>query len=161
MSFELVPTLLRENARQDVSRPVTRGNGCVRARLRDRVDARGAGRLLPARSQSYAGRCSRRLTLGVGTKASNRGKGTTMLSSIPQDIRYALRNLAKSPTFSAIAILTLTIGIAANTVIFSVVNGVLLNPLHHPDANQLVILWETDQRTNPPGTRILMAPPGI
>src|SRR5262245_61216988 len=58
-----------------------------------------------------------------------------------QDVLYGLRVLGKSWSFAAIAILTLALGIGANTALFSVVNGVLLNPLPFPNAEQLVALY--------------------
>jgi predicted permease len=58
------------------------------------------------------------------------------------DIQYALRQLVKSPAFTVVAILTIALGIGANTAIFSVVNGVLINPLPYPNADRIVVLYE-------------------
>ena len=69
----------------------------------------------------------------------------TLLDSMLMDLRYAARALAKSRTFAIIAILTLALGIGANTAIFSVVNGVLLNRLPFHDGEQLVVLFQQSQ----------------
>jgi len=66
-----------------------------------------------------------------------------MFHDFLQDIRYAFRTLLRSPGFALVAILTLALGMGANTAIFSVVNGVLLQALPFEHSDRLVILWET------------------
>jgi len=65
-----------------------------------------------------------------------------------QDLRYALRRLTKAPGFTAVAMLTLAIGVGANAAIFSVIDSTLWHPLPYPDADRLVFLWKQSPAAN-------------
>lgn len=78
--------------------------------------------------------------------------GWTLVNSMLQEIRYALRVLARSPGFTAVAIATLALGIAASTAMFTIVDTVVLKPLSYRDSGSLVALWERIPNLGPEPT---------
>jgi hypothetical protein len=79
------------------------------------------------------------------------------MGNLLQDVRYGLRNLGRNPGFVLVAMLTLALGIGANTTIFSVIDNTLLKPLPFPAAERLVLVWETFGK-GPDNWNIVSAP---
>jgi putative ABC transport system permease protein len=81
------------------------------------------------------------------------------METLWQDLRFGARMLLKRPGFTLISVLTLSLGIGANTAIFTVINSVLLRPLPYDEPDRLVMLWESNPRRNIEQQRV--APPNL
>ncbi|HKT25736.1 MAG TPA: ABC transporter permease [Terriglobales bacterium] len=82
------------------------------------------------------------------------GRSFSWLEDAGRDFRFALRSLAKVPSFAVIAVLVIAVGIGANTAVFSVINTVLLKPLSYPDPQSLVMLMNTGPQGSFPGANV-------
>ena len=89
-------------------------------------------------------------------------RGVDYIESFIQDIRYGLRQLRRNPSFTAVAVLTLALGIGADTAMFSVLNAVMFRPPPYRSPAQLAMLWTEHASQNLPGSpRFSCEPPGV
>jgi predicted permease len=91
---------------------------------------------------------TRRYCRDEDVRREREARHNTMIDELKQDLAYALRSLRSAPGFALVALLTLALGIGANTAIFSVVRGVLLSALPFPDADRVIRIWHVNRSAN-------------
>jgi putative ABC transport system permease protein len=123
--------------REDVINDIDRE---MRLHLEMQVDANIRAGMSPVEAREKAMRSFGNVNRAVDAAYDVKGGG--IFETLAQDIRYGVRMLVKHKAFTSVAVITLALGIGANTAIFSVVNELLLQPLPYRDADRIVTVWE-------------------
>ncbi|HKW48331.1 MAG TPA: ABC transporter permease [Gemmatimonadaceae bacterium] len=96
--------------------------------------------------------------VSITTRRERRMTRAQLIDAFGQDVSFAFRTLGRQKGWTAVAILTLALGIGANTAVFSVVNSLLLHPLSYPHADRVAILYEEPTQGNTTGMLIMVSP---
>jgi putative ABC transport system permease protein len=96
----------------------------------------------------------------IATRRQRRMTRSQILDAFIQDVRFAFRTLGRQRGWTAIAVLTLALGIGANSAMFSVVNRLLLNPLPYPEADRVVVIFQEPSQGNASGHTVMVTPMG-
>ena len=96
--------------------------------------------------------------VAVTHRTERRMTRTRIIDSLRQDLAFALRTLGRNKAWAAVAIITLALGIGANTAMFSVVNHLLLNPLRYPDAGRIAVVFQAPKSGSPTGHTVMVTP---
>jgi len=115
----------------------------LRFHLAELARAHERAGLDPAEARRRAGQ---QLALETTKEEWRDERSIPALESLAQDLRHAARGLRRDPAFTGAAVLTLALGLAASTVVFSLIQGVLLRPLPYPEPDRLVRVFETNAR---------------
>jgi predicted permease len=103
---------------------------------------------------------ARDLCVTIATRRQRRMTRAQIIDALMQDLRFAGRTLRRQKGWTAVAVLTLALGIGANSAMFSVVNHLLLNPLSYPHADRIVVVHQEPTEGNTTGMNVMMVPMG-
>jgi hypothetical protein len=96
----------------------------------------------------------------IATRRQRRMTRSQIADAVTQDVKFAVRTLGRQKGWTTVAVLTLALGIGANSAMFSVVNRLLLNPLPYPDADRVVIMYLEPSQGNTTGHTVMVTPSG-
>jgi putative ABC transport system permease protein len=96
----------------------------------------------------------------IATKRDSRMRRAQIIDALTQDVRFAIRTLARQKTWAAVAVITLALGIGATSAMYSVINHLLINPTPYPGGDRVTVVWQLPSEGNASGMSVAMIPMG-